>query len=683
MSAPESLYQEPLGPLVQDHCTVWRSLVHVSVSGSLHQDLVWPLAQDLCVRISCAKSLVRMSASGSCRTTCARFLYADLSPDLSVTISAPRSRPLVEDLCTRISCARSLCQDICIRVPEDLLRKISVWGSLAQGVCVKISSAGSCRSMGARSAAYEDLLRTVFASPQQDYRSTCARSLYADLLRVSPCQDLCIRILNDYLRKISVRGSLAQDLFVSFVRMSAPGSCRTTCARKISVCGSLFQDLSVRISAPRSCGTTCARSLHQDLLRKISVRDLLSKVKVFKISSARSCGSTGARSVYDVPRSPLQDTCRTTCARSLYADFLRASLCQDLCIRILYDHLRKISVRGSLVQNLSDWMSASWSCRTTCARSLFADLLSKISLISGSLHQYFARWTCTLSAEGCKWESEYATLPACRTTRTVSAKGCTSKSKKHNFKYQHFARWPRAISADGCASKSEITQLYLHCAHLTRTISAEGSHSETMLQKYCASHEIMSGGHEMLHWPRKSTLNLKFQKRSPSQELSPSTSKHRIHGAGSLRLPRKTPSFEWQTPANVLATSTKCCACHDFHNVPDSSHLARELTFLTSTCDGFLAPVMQNEVHVRKCKRTPGKTTPSKLRFRLYGNCVRACAVEINIESQNAIPALTKPADQSAYPNRTRPSPTVRTPECDTLFGESEVKTWSCVISIM
>ena len=70
---------------------------------------------------------------------------------------------------------------------------------------------------------------------------------------------------------------------------------------------------------------------------------------------------------------------RTTCARSLYADILRISLCQDLCIGILHDHLRKISVRGSLVQDLSVRMSAA-------ARSLHQDLLSKISL-SGSLHQ--------------------------------------------------------------------------------------------------------------------------------------------------------------------------------------------------------------------------------------------------------------------------------------------------------
>ena len=111
-----------------------------------------------------------------------------------------------------------------------------------------------------------------------------------------------------------------------------------------------------------------------------------------------------------------------------------------------------------------------------------------------------------------------------------------------------------------------------------------------------------------------SILNLKFQKCNPFQELSPLTSKYRIHGADSLHLPRKTQSFECHTPGNVLATSTKYYACHDFYNVSDSLHLPRKLTFLTSICDGFLASAMQNEVHVRKRTRTHGKTMPSKLR---------------------------------------------------------------------
>ena len=197
-----------------------------------------------------------------------------------------------------------------------------------------------------------------------------------------------------------------------------------------------------------------------------------------------------------------------------------------------------------------------------------------------------------------------------------------------------------ARSPQRFALRNQKKQFHLHSAHSTRTISAEGCTSKsknTISPAFRAldTHDLRRGftfrnhasevlclprnheprSYEMLHRPRKSILKLKFQKCNTSQELSPSTSKYRIHGAVSLRLPRKTQSFEWHTPANVLATSTKYCACHDFHNVSDSLHLPRKLTFLTSTCDGFLAPAMRNDVHVRKRTRTPGKTMLSKLRF--------------------------------------------------------------------
>ena len=79
-------------------------------------------------------------------------------------------------------------------------------------------------------------------------------------------------------------------------------------------------------------------------------------------------------------------SCGATYARSLYANPLCISLCQDRCIRILHDHLSKISLCGFFVQHLSVTMSASGSCRITCARSLCADLLSNISR-SGSRHK--------------------------------------------------------------------------------------------------------------------------------------------------------------------------------------------------------------------------------------------------------------------------------------------------------
>ena len=55
--------------------------------------------------------------------------------------------------------------------------------------------------------------------------------------------------------------------------------------------------------------------------------------------------------------------------------------------------------------------------------------------------------------------------------------------------HQH-ARFPQRV-----ALRNQKSQLYLHSVPSTRTISAEGSLFETMLQKYCACHEIMSRGH--------------------------------------------------------------------------------------------------------------------------------------------------------------------------------------------
>ena len=202
--------------------------------GSLHQNPVVPLLQDVFVRIS---------ASAASRATCARSVYENFLCKMSVSAS-PQQDPvgaLAQDQCMRISCARCLCQDLL----------------------------GSCRSTCARSV-YEDFLRKMSLS----------RSLYADLLCVSLCEDLCNRILYDH----SVCGSLAQDLCV---RIFASRSCRCmriSCARcsrspEENPAGALLQDRCMRIFCVRclcqnllgSCRSTCARSLSADLLCKISL----------------------------------------------------------------------------------------------------------------------------------------------------------------------------------------------------------------------------------------------------------------------------------------------------------------------------------------------------------------------------------------------------------------------------
>ena len=66
---------------------------------------------------------------------------------------------------------------------------------------------------------------------------------------------------------------------------------------------------------------------------------------------------------------------------------------------------------------------------------------------------------------------------------------------------------------------------------------------------------------------------------------------------------------------------------HDCHNLSESLHLPRKLTFLTATCDRFLAPAMRHDAHVRKRIRRPSQTTSSKLLTPIRGLCasLRQC----------------------------------------------------------
>ena len=80
-----------------------------SVSGSVHQNPVVLLLQGVFVRIS---------ASAASRATCARSLYAGLLSKIALSGSLrqdPVVGPLVQDHCMRISCARCLSRDVCMR----------------------------------------------------------------------------------------------------------------------------------------------------------------------------------------------------------------------------------------------------------------------------------------------------------------------------------------------------------------------------------------------------------------------------------------------------------------------------------------------------------------------------------------------------------------------------------------
>ena len=230
------------------------------------------------------------------------------------------------------------------------------------------------------------------------------------------------------------------------------------------------------------------------------------------------------------------------------------------------------------------------------------------------LYQHSARWTRTISAKGRTWKSEIATLLSfARWAHTISTESCTSKSeiatlpaframdthdlrrglhfeiRNRNFTciprtrharslqevalrnqksqlYQHFPRWTHMISAEGCTSKSEIATLLAFGALDTDDLRRGFTFQTSEVLRLPRNHEPRS--YEMLPWPRKSILKLKFQKCSLYQELSPSTSKHismaRIRCACHVK---RNPSND--TPANGLATSTKYCTCPDFHNVPN------------------------------------------------------------------------------------------------------------------
>ena len=182
----------------------------------------------------------------------------------------------------------------------------------------------------------------------------------------------------------------------------------------------------------------------------------------------------------------MQDVCmRIFCPRSL---------CQDLCIRI--------------------------RSRTSCARS-FCE-------IRKGLHFEIRN-------------RNFICIP--RTRHARSPQRVPLRTPKSQF-HLHSAHSTRTISAEGCTSKSKnaISPAFraLDTHDLRRGFTFRNHAPEVL----CLPRNHEPRSYEMLHWPRKSIPKLQFQKCNPSQELSPLTSKYRIHGADSLHLPRKTHSFE-------------------------------------------------------------------------------------------------------------------------------------------
>ena len=238
----------------------------------------------------------------------------------------------------------SFAQDVCVGISVS---GAAIWGTLVQDVCVKISSAGSCRGTCARSV-HANLLCKMFAprSPQQDPAGPFLQNL---CVRVS-CARCCVKISSAGSSRATCARSLYADLLCKMSVSRSPQQ---------DPVGPLAQDLCmsvscaylcVRISASASYMTTFARSLYADLLRKISLSGCLHQGPAGPLVQFLCANLVRGLSVRTfAPRS-----CRTTCARTLSAD-------------------------------LFVWIFASGSRRPSCARSLHADLLRKMSA-SGSLY---------------------------------------------------------------------------------------------------------------------------------------------------------------------------------------------------------------------------------------------------------------------------------------------------------
>ena len=120
------------------------------------------------------------------------------------------------------------------------------------------------------------------------------------------------------------------------------------------------------------------------------------------------------------------------------------------------------SVWSDLLCKISARISASGSCRTTCARSLYADFLSKISFLMQDLCIRISCAKCPcqdLCIRMSAGPGRRSSLRIQKRNFTRSPRDGHALGNQNTQLYQHFARWTRTISAKGCTSKSENTTL--------------------------------------------------------------------------------------------------------------------------------------------------------------------------------------------------------------------------------
>ena len=210
MEVPGSLHQDPFGALVSGSCrtSCARSLCQDLCIGSF-VDILKPLVHDTCLRAS---------ASGSIRSTCIRILEGLLC---KISVSGSLRILWKPDLCIGIlwdhlwiSCARSLCQDLCIRI----VRIRILFGALVSG-----SSCARC------------LCQDPFGALVNFVQNLC--------VRIFACQNLCIS------RHQGPLGELSQDPVGPFAQGSLHQGCWEPLVEGLP--------LSLRISASRSLWRTC------------------------------------------------------------------------------------------------------------------------------------------------------------------------------------------------------------------------------------------------------------------------------------------------------------------------------------------------------------------------------------------------------------------------------------------
>ena len=182
----------------------------------------------------------------------------------------------------------------------------------------------------------------------------------------------------------------------------------------------------------------------------------------------------------------MQELCmQISCARSL---------CQDVCSRIPLAQDLCISASGSLQDH----------------RRLPSRLRRRNFTAFRAMDTRDLRRRLHFEIRNCNFTS------ISRGGHARSPQKVALRNQKSQF-YLHSARSTRTISAEGCTSKSKNTISPAFRALDTHDVRRRFTYRSHASEVYWACHEIMtrSDSYEMLHWPRKSIPKLKFQKCNP------------------------------------------------------------------------------------------------------------------------------------------------------------------------